>query len=267
MLAPDLQLGFMPPTPSGILSQTTSFCGLHAGSAAEKTMANVSNTNPNSVLIADELLIGLLSPLGYRSEWGALLGYLKIAGNTAVTIMRSELVFLDTEGNTIETRTGAFGLGSGAKYSGPFSGRLSDDSRRPAAAVAAKWRLNDMEVASELSDPSETALRVIYLPLLVASSKDPLVVVTLVNRTAEILNVAEGTRSAVLFVDGNRCPSNTGGHWDGSYGLHPGRATTRQFSLDDFSGAPQSGIHNVSFTMLGLISESETVNWHPGRSR
>lgn len=226
-------------------------------------MANISSTNPKNVLIADGILIALLSPLGYRSEWGgALLGYLKIAGDKAVSVVRSELVFLDTAGNTIETRTGAFGLGSGAKYSGPFSGRFSDDGRRPAAAVAAKWRVNDMEVESELSDPSETDMRVVYLPLLIASGKDPHVVVTLVNRTAGILNIAEGVRSAILFIDGNRYPSNTGGHWDGSYGLHPGRATTRQFSLDDFSGAPQSGIHNVSFTMLGLISEPETVNWH-----
>lgn len=224
-------------------------------------MKNIPDINLKDVLQSDGILIALVTPLGFRSEWGALSGYLKIAAGKALEIEGSELLFLDAVGNVIETRREAFGLGGKNGLAGPYSHRFSDDTRRPAEAATVRWRVNDMEAGAGLTESEGISLRVIYLPLLVAVEGDPHIVVTVVNRTDRMLNIAEGIRNAACLEDGKRFASNTGGHWDGGTNVQPDKAATKRFSLDDFPGISKTGRHQMRFEILGLTSEPETVEW------
>jgi hypothetical protein len=224
-------------------------------------MKNPRDTNLKDVLQGEGILITLVTPLGFRSEWGALLGYLKIAEGRALEIERSELFFLDAAGNVIETRREAFGFGGKKEFAGPYSHRFSDDTRRPAEATTVRWRVNDMEVEAGLIESEGISLRVIYLPLLVSVEGDPHIVVTIVNRTGGRMDIAEGVRNAVCLADGTRFASNTGGHWDGGTNVQPDKSVTKQFSLDDFPGIPKTGRYQMSFEILGLTSERESVEW------
>ena len=194
-------------------------------------MKNSPCKDSKCVFLSDGILIALVTPLGFRSEWGALLGYLKIEEGKALKIERSELAFLDADRNILESRCDAFGLGDETKLAGPYSERFSDDSRRPAGAVAVRWRVNEMDAKASLLDSESNALRVIYLPFHVAVKGDPHIVITVVNRTEEMLNIVEGVRNAVCIVDGKRFPSNIGGHWDGGSYIQPKKSITKKFSL------------------------------------
>lgn len=207
------------------------------------------------------MLLALISPVGFRSELGAMLGYLKIASRKELVIERSELEFLDAEGKTIETRSDAFGLLKGARLAGPYSGRFADDSPRKEYASFAGWRVNDLEVMTSLIEPEGMELRVVYLPLQIEKEKDPDIVFTLVNRCEEMLNIADGIRTAVCLVDETPYKTNTGGHWDGSYLIRPGHATTRQFNLSDFPGIPRAGRHEMSLEVLGIKSKPQIIDW------
>ncbi len=220
----------------------------------------------NDVLQSDGILIALLTPLGFRSEWGGLSGYLKIAEGKSIGIERSELIFHDAAENVIATGTGAFGLVAGTSLAGPYSLRLTDDARRPSEAATVGWRLNDMEVNARLIESEASSLRVVYLPLLVSMKGDRHIVVTYVNRTGGMVNIAEGVRSATCIVDGKRFPSNTGGHWDGGSHVQPGKSITKQFSLEDFTGVSLTGQHEMSFEMLGSKSDPEIVEWTGGEA-
>jgi hypothetical protein len=220
----------------------------------------VKYVSRKDVLQSDGVMIALLPPLGFRSEWSGLRGYLKVADGS-FRIENSELTLFAAAGDTLERRPNAFGLKRGKTFTGPYSGRFSDGSRRPADAVAVRWRLNDMEVEASLVESKQTALRVVYLPLQVPVEKDPHIVVTVVNLTGATLNIAEGVRNAVCFVDGQAFHSNTGGHWDGGVEIQTGKAVTKQFSLDHFPGIPKTGRHEMSFEILGLMSEPEVVDW------
>ena len=167
-------------------------------------MKNIPDINLKDVLQSDGILIALVPPLGFRSEWGALSGYLKIAEGKALKIERSELLFLDVAANVIETRHEAFGLGDKNEFGGPYSHRFSDDIRRPAETATVRWRVNDMEAGAQLMESECISLRVIYLPLLVSVKGDPHIIVTAVNRTGRILNIAEGVRNAACLADRKR---------------------------------------------------------------
>jgi hypothetical protein len=211
------------------------------------------------VLQNDGVMIALLAPLGFRSEWSALRGYVKVAAGS-FRIEDSELTFFSPGGDLLERRVNAFGLKRGKTFTAPFSERFSDGGRRRAQAVIVRWRVNEMEVEASLME-STTGLRVVYLPLQVRVKKDPHIVATVVNCTGATLNIAEGVRGAVCFADGKPFPSTTGGHWDGGVDVQPGKAATKQFSLDDFPGVPRAGQHKMSLQILGLVSEIETVDW------
>jgi hypothetical protein len=225
------------------------------GSTTSKTPENPQ------VLVKDNFLLAIVPPAGYRAEWGAILGFLKVAGGAVMRTERSELEFLNVKRETVEVRDDAFGLKSQTILTGPYSERFADDSRRPESAVLARWRINDTEIETSLAEPEGTALRVIYLPLQVAKEKDPHIVFTLINRGGEMLNIADGIREAVCRADATPYRSNTGGHWDGSYRLRPGHATTRQLNLDDFPGIPRSGRHEMSLEILGVTSEPAMIDW------
>ena len=108
----------------------------------------------------------------------------------------------------------------------------------------------------------ETAsLRVIYLPLQVGIEGDPHILVTVVNRTAGMLNFAEGVRTAVCIADGKRFTSTRGGHWDGGTTIQPRKAATARFSLNDFPGIPRTGCYEMQFEILGHVSQPEFVEW------
>lgn len=211
----------------------------------------------------ENTLIAVLPPLGRHSNWGSILGYLKIAGRTTFEIRSSVLEFVNAKGELLETRAAAFGQRPGTKHSGPYSVRFSDDSRRPAGADRVYWRVNEMIVEASLSGQDDVGLRVIYLPLQVQVDRDPHIVITVVNRTTKVLNIADGIRSAICHADDKAYFSNRGGHWDGGTGLNPGSSTTRQFSLDDFPGMPRLGHHEMSIELLGLRSRPEYVDWLP----
>ena len=213
-----------------------------------------------NVLQSNGVMIALLTPLGFRSEWSGLRAYLKVSAGS-FTIDSSQLTFFSAQGDVLETRPNAFALKRGKTFDGPYSDRFSDGSRRPAEAVGVKWRVNDMEVEASLVESKDTALRVVYLPLLVPVEKDPHIVVTVVNLTGTMLNIAEGVRNAVCFVDGQAFHSNTGGHWDGGVNIQTRKAVTKQFSLNHFPGIPKTGRHEMSVEMLGLVSEPEIVDW------
>jgi hypothetical protein len=169
--------------------------------------------------------------------------------------------FFHAAGTILVTRCNGFGIMGETEIHGPYSTRFSDDSRRPTGAAAVHWRVNGMEVEVELIELEGNVLRVVYLPLQVAVKDDPHIVVTIVNHTGEMLNIAEGIRNAACYADGNRYPSNTGGHWDGGTHVQPEKAVTKQFSLADFPGVPQAGMHQMNFEILGIRSESEMVDW------
>jgi hypothetical protein len=213
-----------------------------------------------NVLQSERVMIALLTPLGFRSEWSAVRGYLKVSAGS-FRIENSELTLFAATGETLETWPNAFGLKRGKTVDGPYSGRFSHGTQRPAKAAVVRWRVNDIEVEANLVESNETALRVEYLPLQVPVEKDPHIVVTVVNLTGTVLNIAEGVRNAVCFADGKAYPSNTGGHWDGGVHIQTGKAVTKQFSLDHFPGIPKTGRHEMSFEILGLVSETETVDW------
>src|SRR5207249_3517332 len=101
-------------------------------------------------------------------------------------------------------------------------------------------------VEANLSEPEGVDLFVTYLPLQVPVDDDPHIVVRVVNRTPQVINIADGIRSAICRSDGKAYHSSRGGHWDGGVGLNPGVSTTRQFSLDDFPGVPRTGRHEMS---------------------
>ncbi len=224
-------------------------------------MKDTLDINLKQVLQSDGILIALVPPLGFRSEWGALSGYLKIAAGKALEIKRSELLFWDAAENVIEARRQAFGLGDKTKLAGPYSHRFSDDARRPAETATVRWRANDMEAGTRLTESEGVSLRVIYLPLVVSTEGDPHIIVTVVNRTDATLNIAEGVRSAACIVDGKRFSSNAGGHWDGGSHIQPKKSITKQFSLRDFPGVPLSGQHEMRFEILGFRSEPEIIEW------
>ena len=215
----------------------------------------------DTVVQRDGLLIALVPPLGFRSEWAALSGYLKIASYYSFEIETSELVILDASGNEIEVRHAAFGLGSKTKLAGPYSHKFSDHPRRPANAAVFCWRINDLSVRTGLVSDETASLRVIYLPLQVGIERDPHIIVTVVNRTAGMLNFAEGVRTAVCIADGKRFTSTRGGHWDGGTAIQPRKASTVRFSLDDFPGIPRTGCYEMQFEILGHVSELELVEW------
>jgi len=76
-----------------------------------------------------------------------------------------------------------------------------------------------------------------------------------------MLNIAEGVRNAACLADRKRFESNTGGHWDGGTNIQPDKAVTKQFSLGNFPGIPTTGRYQMSFEILGLTSEPESVEW------
>ena len=57
--------------------------------------------NTENVFLRNGMLIALLAPLGFRSEWGSLLAYLKIMAGTTLKIERSDLAFLDARRNIL----------------------------------------------------------------------------------------------------------------------------------------------------------------------
>ena len=211
----------------------------------------------------ENTLIAVLPPLGRHSNWGSILGYLKIASRRTFEIHSSVLEFVNANGELLEKREAAFGQQPGTKHSGPYSIRFSDDTRRPAGADRVYWRVNEMIVEAGLSGREDVGLRVMYLPLQVQIDRDPHIVITVVNRTTKVLNIADGIRSAICYADGQAYCSNRGGHWDGGVGLNPGYSTTRQLSLDDFPGIPRAGHHEMSIELLGLRSKPEYVDWLP----
>ncbi len=224
-------------------------------------MTDLSARKINCVLLAEGVLLAIMSPLGFRSEWGSLSAYLKVAGSTALEVKNSELFFEEANGKVIERRLEAFGLKEKMLVSGPFSERFSDDAPRPEGAVTVVWRVNDLEVSSDLFESEEVSLRVRYLPLRVPVDNDPHIIVTVVNRTGEMLNIAEGVRKAACFSDGKRYGCIRGGHWDGSSHVQPRKAFTKRFSLSDFPSMPDSGRHEMSFEIFGSKSLPRTVNW------
>jgi hypothetical protein len=219
-----------------------------------------------NVLHDENTLIALISPIGRHREWGAIRGYLKSIAGT-FDIQTSSLEFLDRSGKLLETRDEAFGQEAAAKQVGPFSIHFSDDTRRPSDADVVRWRVNNLIVETNLSKEEGVDLSVTYLPLQVPVARDPHMIVTVINRTPQVINIADGIRSAICRSDGKAYQSSRGGHWDGGAGLNPGGATTRQFSLDDFPGVPRTGRHEMSIELLGLISEPKYVDWLPAADR
>jgi hypothetical protein len=224
------------------------------------TMQTDTRRNRN-VLVKGGLLLAVIAPIGFHREWGAIRGYLKASAGYELCVERSELGFVDSEGRIVETRSDAFGLKVGACIKGPYSERFADDSRREESAFTVRWRLNNMEVETSLIEPIGIKLRVVYLPLQVAKEKDPHIVITVINRSGALISIAEGVRNAACIADGKRFRSNTGGHWDGGTQIQPAKGATRSFKLSDFPGVPLSGRHEMSFEILGIRSESETVEW------
>jgi hypothetical protein len=219
------------------------------------------NPNASNLFIKDDVMLALLPPIGFRSQRGSVLAYLKVADRTEIHIQRSELELLNGDGDVVESRVPAFGIKSDTIIKGPYSERFADDSRREESAVCIRWRLNGFEVKASLLEPEGIALRVVYLPLQITKEKDPHIVFTLVNRGNEILNIADGIRNAVCRADGSSYQSNTGGHWDGGYQVPPLYATTHEFNLGDFPGIPRTGRHVMSLRILGQTSEPETIDW------
>lgn len=218
--------------------------------------------NPE-VLVRDEILMALVPPIGYRSEWGSLLAFLKLARGAELDLECTELEFFDAGGCTLERRQDAFGLRVGMHLSGPYSEKLGDDSRRPERAVLARWRLNEFAVETELVVPEdeESFPRVVYLPLQVPLPTDEHIIVSIVNRGLEPIDIAEGMREAVLWVDGTPYASVAARLWNGGYLVRPNRATTRRFRLSDFPGAPRQGAHETSLEILGARSLPQVVEW------
>lgn len=227
-------------------------------------MQQASHKDGTEIIHADGMLLAVMPPIGFRSELGAVLGYLKIVNGKTLKIERSELEFLDTEGTIIEMCPDAFGLLKGSHLAGPYSERFADDRQRKESASVVIWRVNDMEVMASLIEPEGIELRVAYLPQRIEKEKDPHIVFTLLNRGEKMLNIADGIRTAVCYADGTPYQSNIGGHWDGSYLLRPGHSTTRQFNLNDFPGIPQTGVREMILEILGIKSNPQTIDWKAG---
>jgi hypothetical protein len=225
-------------------------------------MALSISTN-SEVLVKENLLMTLVPPIGYRSEWGALLGFLKLARSTEVVVECSDLEFFDGDERSLQKRHNAFGLTTGMRLSGPHFQKIGDDNRRPEAAVLAKWQLNQFSVSTNLVvlTTAWQALRVVYLPLQVPLPEDHHIVVTIVNLSEDPINIADGMREARCWVDGVAYESVAARLWNGRYLIQPQQATTRLFKLNDFPGVPRHGIHEMSLEILGAFSPPQFVNW------
>lgn len=111
------------------------------------------------IVTTDSVLLALVSPVGYRSEWGALRGYVKVASGKDLIIESSELKLLDANGNTLEARPDAFGLLRGSHLAGPYSERFGDDKPRNPRAAYAAWRVNNLVVMTSLVELASLELR------------------------------------------------------------------------------------------------------------
>lgn len=204
------------------------------------------------------LLIALVSPLGPRP--GAIVAYLKLGQPGRSAIRQSDLTWLDAHGRPIQTLKDPFGL-CGARLEVPCSLRFACDRPSPPRAASLRWQVDELVADADLIGGADASLRVLYLPLQVPVPGDPHLVATVVNHGERILDFAQGVRESVLLVDGQQYPSAAGGHWDGGYALRPGFSRTHRFGLDDFPGAPRSGLHRMSLRLLGLTSEPVEVDW------
>lgn len=211
----------------------------------------------------DDILVALTPPIGHRPEWASLVAYLKVARGTELAVERSELALVDAAGRTLETRRDAFGLAAGMRIAGPYSRSFGDDTLRPNKAVHARWRLNEFSLDAGLvfSESEWQAPRVVYLPLQVPLADDCHILVRLVNLGEAPINLANGMREAVCWVDGVPYASTAGRVWNGGYLVQPRQATTRRFRLADFPWAPRHGTHEVSLEMVGARSPAEVVTW------
>jgi hypothetical protein len=216
----------------------------------------------SEILVSGSNLMALVPPVGYRSEWGSLLAFLKLSQGMELSVDYSELDFSDARGHMLESRKNAFGLTPGIHLSGPYSEKLGDDSRRPVAATLVKWRLNGLLVETNLVTSQLDPLRVVYLPLQVPLSDDHHIIVSIVNLGETLLNIATGMQEAVCWADGVAYESIAARVWNGSYLIRPGHATTRRFRLSDFPGTPRHGTHEMSLEILGIRSIPQTVTWY-----
>ena len=218
----------------------------------------------SKVLVRANVLMGLLPPIGPHAEWQAAVAFLRLAQNTELNVKNSTLNFIDTDKRLLGTCESAFGLTPGTRLRGPYTVKLSDGRRRPARAVHQRWDLNEMSVATGMGtrETESQPFQVVYLPLQVALPHDYHVIASLVNQGQTPLDIAEGVRQAVCWMDGIPFESNAGRVWNGPYLVRPNRATRYYFRLSDFPGMPRSGLHEMSLEMCGLRSHAEIVDWH-----
>jgi hypothetical protein len=205
--------------------------------------------------------MALVPPVGYRSEWGSLLAFLKLAQGIELSIDASDLDFFDVRGRLLESWHNAFGFTTGMQLDGPYSEKLADDRRRPAAASLARWRLNSLLVETNLVTSQPDSLRVVYLPLQVPLPNDHHIIVSIVNLGKTPLNIATGMHEAICWADGVAYESIAARVWNGIYLIRPGHATTRLFRSNDFPGIPCQGTREMSLEILGMRSVPQTVTW------
>jgi hypothetical protein len=214
------------------------------------------------LLVKDDIiLMALVPPVGYRSEWGYLLALLKLSQGMELIVKRSELDFLNAEGEKIESWYDAFKLVVGMKISGPYSAKLIEDRRRPETATLVKWRLNDLLVETSLITSQLDPLKVLYLPLQVPISQDDHILVSIMNLGETPLNIATGMQNTICRSDSFKYTSIAARVWNGIYLIRPNHGTTRSFQLSDFPGIPRYGTHKMSLEILGMHSPPQAVTW------
>lgn len=211
----------------------------------------------------DDMLMAIIPPAGSRPDLMSLIIYLKIAKGTDLIINRSELIFTDTEGNIVETRLNAFGL-LNKHITGPYSKKTGDDNYMPKESVAVHWYLNEYRVQTSLLTLNDNPKvpKLVCLPLQVNLPDDYHFIITIINTTQDLLNIADEMRQAVCRMNEKSFPSIAGRLWNGGYLIRPGRAALLKFRLGDFLGAPKRGLYEVSMEICGLQSATQYVNWY-----
>ena len=211
----------------------------------------------------DDFLIALLQAGGPRSKMMPTRVVLKVLREGVVKIEHSTLEFTDVDGRLVGEEVSAFGLKSNDSLKSPFVMRLSSNKARPDNAVFQNWTINNWSVSCpiEFEEQGSQTLNAVFLPLKVPIQADEHILLDIVNRTSEPMNIMEGVQTAVCVVDGESFASNIGGTWNGRYLLNPGNLTTRRFRLGDFPGTPNHGRHEISLHLLGMRTRTEIVSW------